>query len=47
MKKVKGQHEVSDVDMVKLDEVKNLVEVVQFEYLGVKKLKKTTPVNLS
>ena len=45
-KKVKGQHEVGDVDMVNSVEVKHPVEVEKFEDLRPMKLKITIPVKL-
>ena len=41
MKKVKGQHEVGNVEMV------NSAEVEYIGFFGLNKLKKTTSVNLS
>ena len=46
MKKVKGQHEVGDVEMVNSFEVKHPVEVEKFEYSRPTKLKITILVNL-
>ena len=47
VKKVKGQKMVGLVEMENLVEVRNLVEEEKFGYLGLKKLKRTTSVNLS
>ena len=46
MKKVKGQHEVGDTEMVNSVKVKHLVEVEQLEYSRPTKLKITISVNL-
>ena len=45
-KMVKGEHGFGDVETVNSIEVKHSVEVEQFEYSRLKKLKITIPVSL-